>query len=58
MKDGSILAPGLRADEVHVKLARPKTDLKTITAFRLELLNDPNLPLQRARPVVQGDAAP
>jgi Protein of unknown function (DUF1553)/Protein of unknown function (DUF1549)/Planctomycete cytochrome C len=43
MKDGSILAQGYaptRFEEVFVGT----TDLKEIRAFRLELLNDPNLP--------------
>ena len=43
-KDGSILAPGLRPDEVHTHVKARPSPLKTVTAFRLELLNDPNLP--------------
>ncbi|PYT26303.1 MAG: hypothetical protein DMG57_22190 [Acidobacteria bacterium] len=43
MKDGSLLAQGYAPTKHRVKLIA-KTDLQNITAFRLELLNDPNLP--------------
>lgn len=51
-KDGSILAQGYAPTKSHVKFKvvfSPATgatqpSLQTITAFRLELLNDPNLP--------------
>jgi mono/diheme cytochrome c family protein len=42
--DGSFLAQGYAPTKHRVKMIA-KTDLKSITAFRLELLNDPNLPL-------------
>jgi hypothetical protein len=44
LADGSILAQGY-APTKHTTDFTAKTDLKTITAVRLELLNDPNLPL-------------
>lgn len=43
MKDGSFLAQGYAPTKHRVKLTI-KTDMKEIAAFRLELLNDPNLP--------------
>ncbi len=44
MADGSFLAQGY-APTKHRILMTVKTDLKRVAAFRLELLNDPNLPL-------------
>jgi hypothetical protein len=44
LADGSILAQGY-APTKHTTEFAAKTDLKTIKAVRLELLNDPNLPL-------------
>jgi hypothetical protein len=44
MKDGSFLAAGY-APVKHRVMMTLKTDVRNITAFRLELLNDPNLPL-------------
>ncbi len=44
MKDGSFLAAGYAPTKHRVKMIW-KTDVKNIAAFRLELLNDPNLPL-------------
>ncbi len=44
LDDGSILAQGY-APTKHTTTFTAKTDLKTVTAVRLELLNDPNLPL-------------
>jgi hypothetical protein len=44
LEDGSILAAGY-APTKHTTEFTVKSDLKTITAVRLELLNDPNLPL-------------
>jgi hypothetical protein len=44
LDDGSILAQGY-APTKHTTTFTAKTDLQTITAVRLELLNDPNLPL-------------
>src|SRR5207249_492247 len=41
--DGSLLALGYAPTKHRVKLTA-KTDLREITAFRLELLTDPNLP--------------
>jgi mono/diheme cytochrome c family protein len=43
MKDGSFLADGYAPAKHRVKMTL-KTDVQNITAFRLELLNDPNLP--------------
>jgi hypothetical protein len=43
LKDGSFLAQGYAPTKHRVKLSI-KTDVQNITAFRLELLNDPNLP--------------
>ena len=42
--DGSFLAQGYAPTKHTVKMT-VQTDLKAIAAFRLELLNDPNLPL-------------
>jgi hypothetical protein len=44
LDDGSILAQGY-APTKHTTSFTAKSDLKNITAVRLELLNDPNLPL-------------
>lgn len=44
MKDGSFLAQGYAPTKHRVKLTA-KTDVREIAAFRLELLNDLNLPL-------------
>src|SRR5207249_5522917 len=44
MKDGSFLAQGCAPTRHRVKMT-VKTDVQNIAAFRLELLNDPNLPL-------------
>ncbi|MEP6536071.1 MAG: PSD1 and planctomycete cytochrome C domain-containing protein [Bryobacteraceae bacterium] len=44
MKDGSLLAQGYAPTKHRVKMT-VKTDVQNITAFRLELLSDPNLPL-------------
>ena len=44
LKDGSILAQGY-APTKHTTEFVVKSDLENITAVRLELLNDPNLPL-------------
>jgi hypothetical protein len=44
MNDGSLLAQGYAPTKHRVKLT-VKTEVQNITAFRLELLNDPNLPL-------------
>src|SRR6476620_365971 len=42
-KDGSILAQGYAPTKFST-LMRGPSPVKTVTAFRLELLNDPNLP--------------
>ena len=44
LKDGSILAAGY-APTKHTTEFVVKTELENVTAIRLELLNDPNLPL-------------
>src|SRR5262245_15696185 len=44
LPDGSFLAGGYAPAKHRVKMTL-KTDVQNITAFRLELLNDPNLPL-------------
>src|SRR5262249_50943678 len=44
MKDGSFLAAGY-APVKHRVMMTLKTEVRNISAFRLELLNDPNLPL-------------
>jgi hypothetical protein len=44
LPDGSILAQGYAPTKFTTDFTA-RTDLKTITAVRLELLNDPNLPL-------------
>ncbi|MGH9340424.1 MAG: PSD1 and planctomycete cytochrome C domain-containing protein [Acidobacteriota bacterium] len=44
LEDGSFLAQGYAPTKHRVKMSI-RTDLRKITAFRLELLNDPNLPL-------------
>jgi len=44
MKDGSLLAQGFAPVKHTVKLT-VKTDVQNIRAFRLEMLNDPTLPL-------------
>jgi hypothetical protein len=43
LEDGSLLAQGYAPTKHRVEL-KVKTDLQGITAFRLELLNDPTLP--------------
>jgi len=44
LPDGSLRAGGFAPTKLNLKLTA-KTDLRNITAFRLELLTDPNLPL-------------
>ena len=44
LRDGSFLAQGYAPTKHRVKMTA-RTTLKTIAAFRLEQLNDPNLPL-------------
>jgi len=43
--DGSYLAQGYKPTKHTVKLELKSTEVTNITAFQLELLNDPNLPL-------------
>ena len=52
--DGSFLARATRRPAHRVKMT-VQTDLQNITAFRLELLTDPNLPLRRPGPVGERD---
>ncbi|HYG78325.1 MAG TPA: PSD1 and planctomycete cytochrome C domain-containing protein [Planctomycetota bacterium] len=42
-KDGSFIAAGYQPTKHEVKL-QLKTDINNITAFRIEMMNDPNLP--------------
>jgi hypothetical protein len=56
MPDGSFLAEGYAPTKHTVKMS-VKTDLAPITAFRLELLNDPNLPMGGPGRSIQGTAA-
>jgi hypothetical protein len=56
MKDGSFLAQGYAPTKHRVKMT-VKTDLQNITAFRLELLNDPNLPLGGPGRSIKGTSA-
>lgn len=55
-KDGSFLTAGYAPTKHTVKL-KVKTDVKNITAFRLELLNDPNLPLNGPGRSIHGTCA-
>jgi hypothetical protein len=54
--DGSLLAQGYAPTKHTVKLTA-KTSLKNITAFRLELLTDPNLPLGGPGRSIKGTGA-
>ena len=56
LKDGSFLASGYAPTKHRVKMT-VKSDLQNITAFRLELLNDPNLPLGGPGRSLKGTAA-
>jgi len=56
MKDGSLLAQGYAPTKHRVKLT-VKTEIQNITAFRLELLNDANLPLGGPGRSVKGTGA-
>ena len=56
MKDGSLLAQGYAPTKHRVKLT-VKTDVRNITAFRLEMLNDPNLPLGGPGRSIKGTGA-
>jgi hypothetical protein len=54
--DGSFLAQGY-APTKHTVQMTVRTDIKGITAFRLELLNDPNLPLGGPGRSIKGTGA-
>jgi hypothetical protein len=54
--DGSFLAQGY-APTKHTVRMKVKTDVQNITAFRLELLNDPNLPLGGPGRSIRGTGA-
>jgi mono/diheme cytochrome c family protein len=56
LEDGSVLAQGYAPTKHRVKLTA-KTDLPNIAAVRLELLNDPNLPLSGPGRSVKGTGA-
>src|SRR6185295_5107683 len=56
MKDGSFLAQGYAPTKHKVKMT-VKTDIRNITAFRLELMNDPNLPLNGPGRSIKGTSA-
>jgi len=56
LPDGSFLAQGYAPTKHRVKLT-VKTNLPKITAFRLELLTDPNLPLGGPGRSIKGTAA-
>src|SRR6266446_6281442 len=56
MNDGSLLAQGYAPTKHRVKII-VKTEAQNITAFRLELLNDPNLPLAGPGRSIKGTGA-
>src|SRR5207237_1076781 len=56
MEDGSFLAQGYAPTKHTIKMM-VKTDVKDITAFRLELMTDPNLPLGGPGRSIYGTAA-
>ena len=56
LKDGSFLAQGYAPTKHRVKMTL-RTGIQNITAFRLELLNDPNLPLGGPGRSIQGTGA-
>src|SRR5262249_56334960 len=56
LDDGSFLAQGYAPTKHTVKM-KVRTDVQGITAFRLELLNDPNLPLGGPGRSIYGTAA-
>jgi hypothetical protein len=55
-KDGSFLAQGYAPTKHRVKMT-VRTDVQNITAFRLELLTDPNLPLGGPGRSIRGTGA-
>ncbi len=56
LPDGSLIAEGYAPTKHKVRLSA-RTDLKPINAFRIELLNDPNLPLNGPGRSVLGTSA-
>ena len=52
-----ISGPGIRPDQAPRQTSRARTNLKTITAFRLELLNDAELPLNGPGRSIKGMGA-
>ena len=56
MKDGSFLCQGYAPGKHRVKLT-VKTDVENITGFRLELMNEPNLPLGGPGRSIKGTGA-
>jgi hypothetical protein len=56
LEDGSFLAQGYAPTKHTLKMS-VKTDVSGITAFRLELLNDPNLPCNGPGRSIAGTAA-
>jgi hypothetical protein len=56
LKDGSFLAQSYAPTKHRVKMS-VKVDLRNITAFRLELLTDPNLPLGGPGRSIKGTGA-
>jgi hypothetical protein len=56
MRDGSFLAAGY-APAKHRVMMKLKTDVRNIAAIRLELLNDPNLPLGGPGRSIKGSCA-
>jgi mono/diheme cytochrome c family protein len=56
LADGSFLAQGY-APTKHTVRMTARTDVQNITAFRLELLNDPNLPLGGPGRSIKGTGA-
>ena len=56
LEDGSLLAQGYAPTKHTIEMS-VKTDLAPITAFRLELLNDPNLPMGGPGRSIKGTAA-
>jgi hypothetical protein len=56
MEDGSFLAQGYAPTKHRVKMS-VKTDIKDVSAFRLELLNDANLPLGGPGRSIEGTGA-
>ena len=56
MKDGSFLCQGYASTKHRVKMI-VKTDVEGVTGFRLELMNDPNLPLGGPGRSIKGTGA-